>query len=93
MPLIMDASQSRTLAYEALQNAKSGDREAYNEKMSLSRKYLIDAHKKQTSILNIDAAGSPTEMDVFLVHAMDHVTNAQLIHDIVKELAELHMNK
>ncbi|MBY8909184.1 PTS lactose/cellobiose transporter subunit IIA [Salinicoccus roseus] len=93
MPLIMDASQSKNYAFQALQAAKDKRESDYSVDINKSKEFLIDAHKKQTEILNIDAAGSNTDINIFLIHAMDHVSNAQVMHDLIKELAEIHLSK
>src|SRR5699024_7052469 len=92
MPLIMDASQSKNYAFQALECAKNTEEE-YNHKINKSKEFLISAHKKQTQLLSIDAAGSEIDINVFLIHAMDHVSNAQVVHDLIKELAEIHLTK
>lgn len=92
MPLIMDASQSKDFAFKALESAKNNDGEEYKFKINKSKEFLVDAHKKQTKLLNLDASGYKTDINVFLIHAMDHVSNAQMIHDLIKELAFIHLN-
>lgn len=93
MPLIMDASQSKNYAFQALKSAKENKETVYMEDINKSKEFLINAHEKQTKLLNIDATGSETEINIFLIHAMDHVSNAQVIHDLIKELAEIHLTK
>lgn len=91
MPLITESAQAKKHAFEALGYAKEGDRKGYNEKMSLSKEFLITAHKEQTNILSLNARTEEVPITVYLVHAMDHVSNAQMVHDLVKELADLHL--
>ncbi|MCP3030242.1 PTS lactose/cellobiose transporter subunit IIA [Halobacillus sp. A1] len=93
MPLITESAQSKNNAFEALTCAKDGDREGYHEKMSLSKEFLLNAHKEQTNILSLNARTEEIPITVYLIHAMDHVSNAQMVHDLVKEVANLYLNK
>ncbi|MCM3717697.1 PTS lactose/cellobiose transporter subunit IIA [Fictibacillus phosphorivorans] len=93
MPLITESAQAKKHAFEALNCAKEGDQEGYNEKIALSKEFLLAAHKEQTNVLSLNAREEEVPVTVYLIHAMDHVSNAQMVHDLVKELAELHLNK
>ncbi len=93
MPLITEASQSKNYAFEALSRSKNKDHEGYIEKINQSKECLINAHKKQTEILSLNARENETPITVYLIHAMDHVSNAQMVYDLAKELAEIHLNK
>jgi cellobiose PTS system EIIA component len=91
MPLITEASQAKQLALEALNHAKENNHIKYAETLDQSKKHLLQAHKKQTDLLSDQARSEEVDLTIYLVHAMDHVTNAGLILDMVKELSELHM--
>ncbi|MBR7796093.1 PTS cellobiose transporter subunit IIA [Agaribacter marinus] len=91
MPLIMEASQAKTFAYNALEFAKGRDITGYEEAISYAKKHLINAHNKQTELLQLNSREQQADVNVFLIHAMDHVTNAQIICDMAQELAELHL--
>lgn len=91
MPLITEASQAKTLAYQALNRAKEKDVQGYEAELSEAKKHLIAAHKKQTELLQLNSREQQTDINVYVIHAMDHVTNAQMICDMAQELAELHL--
>ncbi|WP_051302068.1 PTS lactose/cellobiose transporter subunit IIA [Salibacterium aidingense] len=93
MPLITEAGQSKNCAFEALACAKVLDREGYDAKMKKAQSFLLHAHKKQTEVLNLNAREQETPLTVYLVHAMDHVSNAKMVYDLVQELAEIHLNR
>ena len=93
MPLITEASQSKNYAYEALACAKKQDQAGFTENITQSRNFLMRAHNKQTELLNLNAREEETPVTVFVIHAMDHVSNAQLMYDLIKELAEIHLNQ
>jgi len=91
MPLITEASQAKTLACEALSFAKKQDAQTYEELVSKSKQHLIAAHKKQTELLRLNSLEQQTEINIYVIHAMDHVANAQMIYRMTQELAELHL--
>ncbi|MFD1064960.1 PTS lactose/cellobiose transporter subunit IIA [Oceanobacillus locisalsi] len=93
MPLITEASQAKTLAYQALGQAKEKDIQGYEKGISDAKKHLIAAHKKQTELLQLNRREQQIDINVYIIHAMDHVTNAQMICDMAQELAELHLKK
>lgn len=93
MPLITEAAQVKNYAYEALSCAKNNDHEGYNEKIVEARNFLIKAHREQTSLLSLNARAEEVPIDIYLIHAMDHVSNAQMVYELTKELAEIHLNK
>lgn len=91
MPLITEASQAKTLAYRALGLAKEQDIKGYEAGIADAKKHLIAAHKKQTELLQLNSREQQTDINIYVIHAMDHVTNAQMICDMAQELAELHL--
>lgn len=93
MPLITEASQAKTLAFEALSFAKEKDAQTYEELVSKSKKHLIAAHKKQTQLLSLNSGEQQAEINIYVIHAMDHVANAQMIYQMTQELAELHLKR
>ncbi|WP_093339037.1 PTS lactose/cellobiose transporter subunit IIA [Salibacterium halotolerans] len=93
MPLITESAQSKSCAFQALTYAKNDDESGYHEHLKNAQQHLINAHKNQTDILSLNARETATEVDVYLVHAMDHVSNAQMIYDLIQELADIHLKK
>ncbi|MFB5661281.1 PTS lactose/cellobiose transporter subunit IIA [Alteribacillus sp. HJP-4] len=93
MPLITESAQVKNYAFEALACAKNNDVEGYKEKINKSRDFLIKAHEEQTNVLTLNARDEEVPVTVYLIHAMDHVSNAQMMYDLTKELAEIHLYK
>lgn len=56
MGLIINAGQARSLAYNALKQAKAGDFAQADELMAQSRSALNDAHLVQTQLIEADQA-------------------------------------
>lgn len=90
MPLITNASQSKNHSFQALEAAKINDEENFCEQIEKARTFLMEAHRKQTDLLNLNARENSTDINIYLIHAMDHVTNAQLFYDLIKEMGLLY---
>ncbi|AKA37513.1 PTS N,N'-diacetylchitobiose transporter subunit IIA [Yersinia ruckeri] len=90
MGLIINAGQARSLAYKALQSAKTGDFTLAEELMAQSRKALNAAHLVQTQLIEEDQGEGKTKVTLVLVHAQDHLMNAMLARELITELIELH---
>lgn len=88
--LILYGGNARSDAMEAIQSAKEG-------KLMLARKKLKDAavelnkaHKIQTEMIQSEAAGSPMELTLLMVHAQDHLMNAITIKELATEIVEIY---
>ncbi|WP_145475683.1 PTS N,N'-diacetylchitobiose transporter subunit IIA [Yersinia similis] len=90
MGLIINAGQARSLAYNALKQAKAGDFAQADELMAQSRKALNEAHLVQTQLIEADQGEGKTKVTLVLVHAQDHLMNAMLARELITELIELH---
>ena len=91
--LIASAGEARSLAFQALAEAKAGNFEQSDEYMEQSKAAGIRAHDQQTALLVNEANGNHLPVDVLLVHAQDHLMCAMLAQELVAELIELHRNK
>ncbi|WP_145546523.1 PTS N,N'-diacetylchitobiose transporter subunit IIA [Yersinia intermedia] len=90
MGLIINAGQARSLAYNALKQAKAGDFAQAKELMAQSRLALNEAHLVQTKLIEADQGEGKTKVTLVLVHAQDHLMNAMLARELIDELIELH---
>ena len=81
--IIASAGQARSLAFESLKAARSGD-------YATAEKLLND---QQTKLLSKEAAGEHTPVDVMLVHAQDHLMTAMLAQELIGELVNLYKVK
>lgn len=49
----------------------------------------LQSHEMQSSLLAKIASGENVEVDVFLVHAQDHLMNSVLAIDLIEEMIEI----
>ncbi|WP_199485496.1 PTS lactose/cellobiose transporter subunit IIA [Klebsiella sp. RIT-PI-d] len=90
MEIIVNAGQSRSLCFEALQAARDGN---FNEANSLLREadgYARDAHKMQTRLIEQDAGEARQPMTLIMVHAQDHLMNSLLARELAGEIIHLY---
>lgn len=90
MGIIMHAGNAKGLAHEALSAAKTGDMPAAHEFMKQADAALSEAHNVQTDLLTKEAQGQHTEVNLYMVHAQDHLMNAITYKDLVQEFIELY---
>ena len=90
MNLIVDAGSARSYAMQAIQLAKEGNFEDANEALENADKDMSKAHGMQTDLIQKEAKGNKTEIDLFMVHAQDHIMTAMLARDMAREIVELY---
>lgn len=90
MEIIVNAGQSRSLCFEALQAARQGN---IDEAKSLLREadgYARQAHKMQTKLIEQDAGEARQPMTLIMVHAQDHLMNSLLARELSEEIIHLY---
>lgn len=91
MNLIVDAGSARSYAMHAIQLAKEGKFAEAKEALINADNDMAKAHGMQTDLIQNEAKGNKTEIDLFMVHAQDHIMTAMLARDLAKEIVELHI--
>lgn len=93
MNIIANAGQAKSLVFEALKEAKTGDFEKADQMMKEAEENINEVHKVQMDLLVDEANGDKKEINVLLVHAQDHFMTTLLAFDLIKEMIELYKNK
>lgn len=93
MTLITNAGNARSLAFQALAEAKAGNYEKSEELMKQSHAEKAAAHHAQTELLVNEANGNKSELSVLLIHAQDHLMTSMLAIELIEELIVLHKEK
>lgn len=88
--LILHGGNARSLAMEAITLAKNGDIPGAQNALARSTEELNKAHHFQTSLIQQEASGQQTEINMLLIHAQDHVMNAITIKELAGEFVELY---
>lgn len=90
MGLIANGGNAKSLAFEAICLAKTGDIEGAREKLKESDKSLLEAHNSQTSMLTQEAQGDHMHVTLLVVHSQDHLMNAITFRDLAGEMVDLY---
>ena len=90
MGIIMNAGNAKGLAHEALESAKLNDFEKANQLMTESNQSLAEAHNVQSEMLTKEAQGEHTEMNLYMVHAQDHLMTSMTVKDLAIEIIDIH---
>ena len=91
--LIAAAGQARSLAFNALAEAREGNFDEADKLMEEAEKTALEAHDQQTKLLVKEANGDHTPVDVMLVHAQDHLMTSMLARELIEEIIYLHKEK
>lgn len=87
--IVASAGQARSMAFEALAEAKKGDFDKADELLKQAEEAGLEAHHAQTQLLAKEASGDHTPVDVLLVHAQDHLMTSMLAQELICEIIEL----
>lgn len=88
--IIGHAGDAKSIAFDAISEAKKGNIEVAREKIQESKEVMLKAHRFQTELIQNEASGNKTEMSVILVHAQDHLMNAMNFQQLAEEFIDLY---
>ena len=69
MELVVNGGMARSLAIEAIRNARQGNFEEADKLMKESAETLSKAHEVQTELITKEAGGEHMEVQLLMVHA------------------------
>ncbi len=93
MELITYSGNARSMAFQALEEAKHGNFEKAEELMAESKNENVKAHNAQSDLLFAEANGNKVEVGILLVHAQDHLMTSMLAIELIQELIILYKEK
>lgn len=84
--LILHAGNAKSKAMEAIYASREKDFITAQKNLEEAEKELNEAHKSQTAMLVGEANGEKLEMNILLVHALDHLSMATVTLELAEEL-------
>lgn len=90
MGIIMAGGNAKAHAVEAITAAKKGDFTEAEKKLKEANQAIVDAHNTQTEMLTAEARGEHTPIDLYMVHAQDHLMTGITFVDLAKEIVEVY---
>jgi PTS system cellobiose-specific IIA component len=90
MNLIVDAGSAKSYSMEAIRMAKEGEFAEAEEALGSANSELSKVHGAQTDLIQRAAKGEAIEINLFMVHAQDHIMTSMLARDLATEIVDLH---
>jgi len=87
--LILHSGNARSLAMEAMNDAKEKNFEAAREKLKEADAAFVEAHHIQTELITKESNGEDFEIPIILIHGQDHLMMAMTLKDLAKEIIDL----
>lgn len=92
MELIIHGGDARSKAIEAMQKLKVNDFGGARALIKECNDSILTAHKVQTKMLQDEAGGCGSNVQLLVVHAQDHLMDAMVIRDVVNNLIDIQEN-
>lgn len=89
MGIIMHGGNAKGMAFQAIQQAKAGEFEEAEKSLQEANMELKEAHDTQTDMLTRVAQGETIEINLYMVHAQDHLMNAITFKDLAVEIVSM----
>lgn len=90
MNMIAHGGEAKSLALQAINEAKEGNFEAAKKSLEDSDAALNLAHQAHTNLLFYDAQNNDLQVTILMVHAADHLGGAETVRTLADEIIDLH---
>lgn len=86
MELIVNAGDGRSLAIQAIREARAANFDEAESLLTQSGEALTRCHHAQTDLIQSELQGQSMPMSLLMVHAQDHIMNAMTVKDLASEM-------
>jgi len=90
MQMTSYGGEAKSQALIAIRQAREGDFKKADESMEKSAAALQKSHQAHTNLVRYEADEEDLKVSLFMVHAADHLSSADVIHLMAEELIYLH---
>ena len=87
--IIANAGESKSASLAAIEAAREGKFEEADRLMEESEKAFLAAHEAHLQILTREGNEEPVPMTFLLVHAANHLSNAEIAKDMAEQLVAI----
>lgn len=84
--IIANAGESKSCSLAAIEAAREGDFEEADRMFKESERAFLLAHEAHVQILTKEAGQEAVPMTFLLVHAANHLSNAEIAKDMAEQL-------
>lgn len=81
---------ARSCFVEAIMAAKEGDFERAEQLMAEGEEQFVEGHRVHAQLIQKEASGEPTVVNLLLIHAEDQMMSAELLKIVAAELIDIH---
>lgn len=90
MELIIEAGNAKTAAMQAIHVAKKDNFEQAHNYLQEANQALNKAHLIQKDMFSQQASDTPVSLNLYLIHAQDHLMTAITFIDLAQEIIALY---
>lgn len=88
--IISNVGMGKSLAIEAIREARKGDYEEAHKKIEEAKEFLLQGHHSHAGLIQKEASGEKLEFSLMIMHAEDQLISAETIKDLAIEIIEMH---
>ena len=88
--IVAYSGDARSKLLLAVENAKTGNFDKCDQLIEEANACLVDAHKSQTELLQMEARGEHIDIGFITVHAQDHLMTALVVIDLAQEFIDVY---
>lgn len=88
--IISNVGMAKSLAVEALREARIGNFTQASEKLTEASEYLVKGHHAHAELIQKEAAGEKLEFSLIIMHAEDQMMSAETIKTLAEEMIEMY---
>lgn len=88
--IISNAGNARGYAYEAIEAAEKGEFDKAAELLKEGNEAIGEAHKLQTQMIQEEAQGKHTDVNIIVIHAQDHLMTAMTELNMAEKFIKLY---
>lgn len=89
MQLVMHGGNARLLIREAIKLAAEKNYSAAREKLNAAGAELLEGHKAQTKVLQLECSGEPQGYNVLFCHGMDTLMTVKSEYEIAEMFMDI----
>lgn len=89
--IISNVGTAKSLAIEAIRQAKEGKYDLAKEKLLQCNDFMINAHHSHTTLIQKEASGEKIEISLIIMHAEDQMLSAETIIVLANEMIEMYI--
>jgi PTS system cellobiose-specific IIA component len=90
MRIIAQSGDSVSYSMSAIQEASEGNFKAADKEMKNSSESIKRAHQLHTDLLVMEANGNGVNFSLLLVHASNHLLNAEISNNFAEQIIKLY---